>query len=1531
MTVLLAGGVGLFSPVAWADDPVATTEVELAWQDAKYNVDPPASAGNGTLLNAEAHLSRNFDHATDVPQSGGKRAFTFVVENGYVTDIPKYCVESEKTSLSGDRKSLSCEYEADATHGVASRFLIPVTVDGPADSLVRAKITDEAGAGKSAVVKAVKIIGGEGLNPLVTAQDNTDPIYAGRGMRFVTQVLSAPNSRKPAGPVTFDMKIDWAGSGTLSNVLDTSAISFKESAFPSRTSKNKGIDTSDDLNGATWKAKVDPADPWLFHVSVDGFNAPDPRYRNYTNGQSAGGWLNLSSAQVSLPFKDSATAEQKLNAGNGSATITLSNVSYTTADGKLTTDAAVADQNTEDNQTVFAYSSGRGRSYAIGYLSHYGNYAPNGAPVAFETMSVLPASLRDGQGVTVPGGVAFGASNIFRPSGPISFCNILPKGQGAHFTGEWFMYHNIGDDDYVGDPRKVGHVLFTQWEGLENGLAKDTSKESAKSKALQSIPQGVKNGTLEYYVGDTSLDFNADCNGSDGWTRNKPADMTTVSGMRITGTDQSDVKQGTTIASTHFITVYKVNKDTPAKTAIWSSSSSTLDAAQPMTPISARPTSTVNAPYADAPAGYPGTNGGIDRFSVIGAAARHSIEIASANQNPEPKANVPVSIQWGAYGAASKDYPGKLTVTLPAGTTYVAGSASAELGEPSVKGQTLTWEKVTKGNVYQKGTFMVVAGGPAGAKTLSSSYVIDPVAGNAGDDAGLIKALTVRSSTRYVLNSSADTIVTVSAPKEFAVNDYTGKVSFDIMTQNDDSVTQDYVSTLSVLPYAGDGRGTDLKSAGATFVCQKVTPAAGAEVYYSSAEAKGIDRSPVAGSNGGVAAPGAGWKKLTGSDIPAGTTALWFINKKVAAGIELNHSVECTYTGDKTVNPRGAKFGFSAVSAAASTKLKTIEASTSTVVAPGSPLKVDKAWEANPVGDDGLVHFNGTVKVAQGNNGATNLTITDDGGQGLTDVKLTAVKAVSGNYNIEKVAENQWKVVGHVSPVAEFTYEGTAKLERGLEGPVDITNAIRVSSDENPKDSSLVCTPNTDVDSDTDQCDLVQTRISPTFAVKKSGGKTVQVGPDMKEFVQSYVVSVSNTGLVGGTSAGVVDRPGVVDGLRVSSLSVDGTKVSAGPDGSFAVSPGVKLGVGESKEFKVEVTYGVDLAGMSAASWKRVSTCETTSGTAGGGARSGLVNTVHMDGDDVGDKDGASNNTACSTVTGSAGISVVKKINGQDANDAPGVVVAPGSMMDVSFVVTNTGSMPLSELTVVDSVITDPKAITCPASELAAGESMTCTAKLAAPAPGVQHTNTARAEGKDPFGVVVSDEDPANATTPAFTVTKVAKSAPVKTSGEAGTRLAATFEVSVANTGLVEAVSSDVIDTPATPAGLKIVDVRVNGTSVDTDKPFVVIPASKIAAGQTRTASVVVTYEVVANLTQSQWKSLSVCSTEKAGDPSKGLFNSVTSDQDVTGANDNDACVPVADRSKLAHTGADLASLPLLAGVLLAAGGLSIMATRRRA
>jgi hypothetical protein len=98
-------------------------------------------------------------------------------------------------------------------------------------------------------------------------------------------------------------------------------------------------------------------------------------------------------------------------------------------------------------------------------------------------------------------------------------------------------------------------------------------------------------------------------------------------------------------------------------------------------------------------------------------------------------------------------------------------------------------------------------------------------------------------------------------------------------------------------------------------------------------------------------------------------------------------------------------------------------------------------------------------------------------------------------------------------------------------------------------------------------------------------------------------------------------------------------------------------------------------------------------------------------------------------------VDIEKATNGEDADAAPGPSIAVGDPVTWEYVVTNTGNVPLFNLSVSDS---DLGSISCPKSALAAGESMTCTASGTAAAG--QYANTGFVTGEYD-GTTVSDED----------------------------------------------------------------------------------------------------------------------------------------------------------------------------------------------
>jgi len=88
------------------------------------------------------------------------------------------------------------------------------------------------------------------------------------------------------------------------------------------------------------------------------------------------------------------------------------------------------------------------------------------------------------------------------------------------------------------------------------------------------------------------------------------------------------------------------------------------------------------------------------------------------------------------------------------------------------------------------------------------------------------------------------------------------------------------------------------------------------------------------------------------------------------------------------------------------------------------------------------------------------------------------------------------------------------------------------------------------------------------------------------------------------------------------------------------------------------------------------------------------------------------------------GITVEKSTNGDDADDAPGLYVVVDDAVAWTYVVTNTGNIPLTDVTVVDD---QGVTVTCPGSTLVPGASMDCTAT--GTAVQGQYENVATATG----------------------------------------------------------------------------------------------------------------------------------------------------------------------------------------------------------
>src|SRR5205814_621009 len=106
------------------------------------------------------------------------------------------------------------------------------------------------------------------------------------------------------------------------------------------------------------------------------------------------------------------------------------------------------------------------------------------------------------------------------------------------------------------------------------------------------------------------------------------------------------------------------------------------------------------------------------------------------------------------------------------------------------------------------------------------------------------------------------------------------------------------------------------------------------------------------------------------------------------------------------------------------------------------------------------------------------------------------------------------------------------------------------------------------------------------------------------------------------------------------------------------------------------------------------------------------------------------------------GINIVKIVNGQDANSAPGPHVPVGSAVTFTYVVTNTGTVPLANLVLVDDKLGPiPSFPRSSPTRRSSDLTETWTYTATATAVAEQQTNVGTVTGTDPnTNTTVSDD-----------------------------------------------------------------------------------------------------------------------------------------------------------------------------------------------
>ncbi|MGG5257805.1 DUF7507 domain-containing protein [Phycicoccus avicenniae] len=358
--------------------------------------------------------------------------------------------------------------------------------------------------------------------------------------------------------------------------------------------------------------------------------------------------------------------------------------------------------------------------------------------------------------------------------------------------------------------------------------------------------------------------------------------------------------------------------------------------------------------------------------------------------------------------------------------------------------------------------------------------------------------------------------------------------------------------------------------------------------------------------------------------------------------------------------------------------------------------------------------------------------------------------------------------------------------------------------------------------SDTDTATVTVTR--PTLNLAKTAGAVTGPAGD-GTYRATYTVTVGNTGNGAGTYGPITDTPAFAANLQPTGASWSGQATgSATGAGPYSIgAAGTSIAAGATHTYTVVVTFRYT---------------NGTQAVACAGTGTGLYNGATLPaGQEAG---GTTDNAACATPPAppAPGLTLTKTAGALQDLDGNGADA--GDRIVFSFVVRNSGNVDLDTVALSDAKVGLP-ALTCPATTLAVGASMTCTAVsytvTQADVDAGAVANTATVRGNAPNGVTTTATSSTSTPlppSPRLSLTKaVAEVTDVNTNGvtDPGDRIRYTF--SVTNTGNVTLGSLTVTDAKL---GLSAVacttgSLAPGATATCTTSPVYTVTSADVTAG----------------------------------------------------------------------------------------------------
>ncbi|TDD65925.1 DUF11 domain-containing protein [Jiangella aurantiaca] len=374
---------------------------------------------------------------------------------------------------------------------------------------------------------------------------------------------------------------------------------------------------------------------------------------------------------------------------------------------------------------------------------------------------------------------------------------------------------------------------------------------------------------IEYHTGGVGDPDQFNCFTGGGWSTTPPADIGTVTAVRIRYPHDLPRQEGVDGIQLNWYT--QINDDAPVGEDIWMFGSSLRNG---VVYGIGEPWATQQV-WAPTPGfDYPHTNGRRDVVRVVLADPYIEKEAAEATLTPGVAADF--TLTYSATGAGLvpptvDDY--QIVDTLPLGMTYVENSADpAPVVSLDDQGrQVLTWtlDGVATNEEHTLTYQAIVEDGiPPGTPLTNTAQ-----SSLAGEESTPVEE-TVTTTT------NGHTMILKTADPEYVpyVNEEgVGTGSWTVAITSEDPTPQAFTDTIDILPYIGDQRGTDYHG---TYTLSDVVVPDGATVYYTAADPATLSDDPAADANGAPGAPSELWSTTR----PENPTAIRVIGGELRSG-----------------------------------------------------------------------------------------------------------------------------------------------------------------------------------------------------------------------------------------------------------------------------------------------------------------------------------------------------------------------------------------------------------------------------------------------------------------------------------------------------------------------------------------------------------------------------------------------------------------------------------------------------------------------